>query len=88
MVDSPESERDSQERGTAGWNGPAVFQEHPPGPERGEAQKQHRRARCPEKVIETVNGDVRPDRREQHQSQVPWTPPNLTGEDQSRIQKG
>ena len=71
VVQSPEAERDRQQRCSTGRNHSAVLQEHPAGPEGGQAQEHHCRPGGPEEMIQAIDRDVRPDGREENQGEIP-----------------
>ena len=69
VVQPPEPECHGEQRGAARTPPGGDTEEHPAGPEGGQAQEQHRRQDRPEEVVEPVDGDVRPDRRKQDDAQ-------------------
>ena len=87
VVKAPEEEGGCEERSAAGANALPVAQEHPPGPQGREAEEEDRRPHGPEEVIETVDGDVRPHRREEHQREIPVPPAEPAGEHQGGIEQ-
>ena len=88
VVETPEREGHREEARPARGDTPPVAVEHPPGPERRQAEEQDGGAGGPEKMVETVDGYVGPHRREQHDGEVPGAPPDTLREHQGGVQQG
>ena len=87
MVDAPEQERAGQEPGAGAAHPVEVAEEDPPGGERGEGQEEHGRQRRPDEMIEPVDRDEGPDRREQRHQEVAVPPTRPPREHQRRPQQ-
>ena len=88
MMQAPQQEGQRQDAGTGRADRLPVAEEHPAGPERGEAEEEDGGTGGEEEVVQLVDRDVRPQEREERRQQVHGTPAHLAREDERRPEEG